>query len=70
MFNSRKIVNIAKEKGYGIKLEKLEGIRRKKQGKTLNGIKSNWSFYQLRQFVEYKSKLLGVPVFYVAPHFV
>ena len=66
---SRKIVNIAKEKGYGIKLEKLEGIRRKKQGKTLNRIKSNWSFYQLQQFVEYKSKLLGVPVFYVAPQY-
>lgn len=66
---SRKIVNIAKEKGYGIKLEKLEGIRKKKQGKKLNGIKSNWSYYQLQQFVEYKSKLLGVPVFYVAPQY-
>ncbi len=66
---SRKLVNIAKEKGYGIKLEKLEGIRKKKQGKKFNGIKSNWSFYQLQQFVEYKSKLLGVPVFYVAPQY-
>ena len=66
---SRKLVNIAKEKGYGIKLEKLEGIRKKKQGKKLNGIKSNWSFYQLQQFIEYKSKLLGVPVFYVAPQY-
>ena len=66
---SRKIVDIAKNKKYAIKLEKLEGIRKKNQGKKVNDIKSNWSFYQLQQFVEYKAKLLGVPVFYVAPQY-
>lgn len=64
---SRKIVDIAKQKNYAIKMEKLEGIRKKRQGKKVNGIKSNWSFYQIQQFVEYKAKLLGVPVFYIAP---
>ncbi len=66
---SRKIVDVAKQKNYAIKLEKLEGIRKKKQGRKLNGIKSNWSFFQLQQFVEYKAKLLGVPVFYVNPSY-
>ena len=66
---SRKLVDTAKEKGYAVKLEKLTGIRKKKQGKKINGIKSNWSFYELQQFIEYKAKLLGVPVFYVAPQY-
>lgn len=66
---SRKIIDMAKEKNYGIKLEKLNGITKKKQGKKLNNIKSNWSFYQLQKFIEYKAKLLGVPVFYIDPAF-
>jgi putative transposase len=64
---SRKIVDLAKENNYAIKLEKLTGIRKKKQGRKLNGIKSNWSFYQLEQFIEYKAKLLGIKIFYVDP---
>lgn len=65
---SRKLVNIAKEKSYGIKLEKLTGIRgNKKKGKKLNGIVSNWSFAQLQQFIEYKAKLCGVSVYYIDP---
>lgn len=67
---SRKIVDIAKEKNYGIKLEKLTGItKNKRQGKKLNSIKSNWSFYQLQTFIAYKAKLLGVKVFFVDPAF-
>jgi putative transposase len=64
---SKKIVNIAAENNYAIKLEKLTGIRKKKQSKILNNIKSNWAFYQLEQFIEYKAKLLGVKVLYVDP---
>jgi putative transposase len=66
---SRAIVTLAKEGKYAIKLEKLTGIRKKKQGRSLNGIKSNWSFYQLEQFIGYKAKLLGVPVHYVASEY-
>lgn len=66
---SRKIVNLAKENRYAIKLENLKGIRKKKQGKKLNYIKSNWSFYQLQQMIEYKAKLLGVTVHYIDPSY-
>lgn len=68
---SRKIVNLANQKQYGIKLEKLKGItkNKKSQGKNLNNIRSNWSFYQLEQFIIYKAKLLGVPVAFIDPSF-
>jgi putative transposase len=65
---SRKIVDFAKQNGASIKLENLSGIRKSKpKSKTLNRIKSNWSFYQLAMMIEYKSKLLGVDVVYVDP---
>ena len=65
---SRKVVNTAKAQGLGIKMEKLEGIRKtKKQAKTFKGTLHSWSFYQLQQFIEYKAKLLGVPVLYIDP---
>jgi len=63
---SRKIINIAKEKNYAIKLEKLKKIN-KNRGRIVNNIKSNWPFYQLETFIKYKAKLLGVKVFYVDP---
>lgn len=65
---SRKIVNIAKEKTYAIKLEKLNKIKRNK-GRSLNNTISNWPFYQLESFIKYKAKLLGVKIFYVDPHY-
>ena len=65
---SRKIINIAKEKNYAIKLEKLNK-NNKNQGRNFNNIKSNWPFYQLETFIKYKAKLLGVKVFYVDPHY-
>lgn len=64
---SRKIVDLAHQNNYAIKLENLKGIRKKRQGKKLNNIKSNWSFYELAQFIEYKAKLLGVKVVYIDP---
>jgi len=52
----------------GIKLENLKGVNKKKtRSKKLNATKSNWSFYQLQQFIEYKAKLLGVPVVFIDP---
>lgn len=65
---SRKIVEIAKASGCGIKLEDLEGIRKtKKQAKSFRYSLNSWSFYQLRMFVEYKAKLQGVSVAYIEP---
>jgi putative transposase len=65
---SRKIVDVAKETGKGIKLEDLTGIRNgKKQAKSFRYAKHSWSFYQLQQMIEYKAKLLGVEVAYVDP---
>lgn len=65
---SRKIVEIAKNNGCGIKLEDLEGIRKtKKQAKSFRYSLNSWSFYQLRTFVEYKAKLHGIAVAYIEP---
>lgn len=65
---SKQIVELAKRTCRGIRLEDLSGIRdrvrvRKQQRRQLHG----WAFYQLRQFVEYKAKLAGVPVELIDP---
>ena len=65
---SRKIVDYAAQNGCGVRLENLKGIRKNTGGKK--GFSHNvnsWPFYQLRQMVEYKAKLRGVTVQYVAP---
>jgi len=65
---SRKLVNIAKEQDATLVFEDLKGIRKaKKQHRSFKYALHSWSFYQLQQFVEYKAKLLGVPVLYVDP---
>jgi len=75
---ARKIIEIAKENNCGIKLEKLGGIRdskgaknRKinKNGESFKSSINNWEFYQLQQFIEYKSKICGMPVLYIDPHY-
>jgi len=65
---SKRLVAKAKDTGRAIALENLKGIRgqttvRKAQRRRHN----SWSFNQLRQFIEYKAKLAGVPVIYVNP---
>jgi len=65
---AKKIVVKAKGTRRGIALENLKGIRtrvtaRRQQRATL----SSWSFFQLRQFIEYKARLAGVPVSAVNP---
>ena len=65
---SRKIVDAAKSSDMGIKFELLEGIRKTtKQARSFRYALHSWSFYQLERMIEYKSKLLGVPVAYVDP---
>ena len=66
---SREIVDTAKEEGNGIRLEKLRGIRKRARSRrTFRYSLHSWSFYQLQQMIEYKAKLLGVPIEYVDPY--
>jgi putative transposase len=67
---SRKIVDMAKELNRGIKLEALDGIRQTAKSSRYSryGLNS-WSFYQLQQMIEYKAKLLGIPVERIDPQY-
>lgn len=65
---AKRLVAKAKDSGCGIALENLEGIRtrtrfRRQQRARMGG----WAFHQLRAFIEYKAKLVGVPVALVDP---
>jgi len=65
---SKRIVTKAQDTKQAIALENLEGISqrvtvRKPQRATLH----SWSFLQLRQFVTYKAKRVGIPVALVDP---
>lgn len=67
---SRFIVNTASNLNASIKIEDLKGIRKnKKNKKSFRYALNSWSFYQLRQFIEYKAKLAGIPVIPVDPHY-
>jgi len=69
---SRKIVNLALENKCGIKLEKLGGIRKNRNDKVRKSFKgsiNSWEFYQLQTMIEYKSKICGIPVVYIDPHY-
>lgn len=65
---SKQIVKLAQGTHRDIALEDLKGIRgrvtaRRDQRATLH----SWSFYQLRTFLEYKSKLAGIQLIAVDP---
>jgi len=65
---SKKIVDIAEASNSGIKLERLKGIRNSRHhGRTFNGTLHSWGFYQLENFIAYKSKMRGIPLVYVEP---
>lgn len=55
--------------GNKIVLEKLKGIRKKRRGKRLNTMLSNWSFFQLQRFITYKAAREGISVQQVNPMF-
>ncbi len=65
---SKKIVQEAKNNGMGIKLEYLNGIRNAKSSRNFRYSLNSWSFYQLQTMIEYKARLLGIPVVYVDPY--
>ncbi len=65
---SKKLVAKAKDTSSLIVLEDLQGIRgRSTVPKAQRRKQHNWSFYQLRQFIDYKAALVGVPVVYIDP---
>jgi IS605 OrfB family transposase len=69
-----RIVRKAKARNSAIVLEDLSGIRERttvgrqqRARRATNRRLSNWSFYQLRPFIEYKAQIAGVPVIKVDP---
>lgn len=63
---SKQVVNYAATHCKSIVLEDLGKIRTsKKCGSYVQ--KSNWSYFQLEQFIKYKASLRGIPVLYVDP---
>ena len=65
---SCELVTMAKVQHAALVFEDLGGIRQtRKQHRSFKYALHSWSFYQLQTFVEYKAKLLGVPVLYVDP---
>lgn len=65
---SKKIVAKAERYSMSIALEDLKGIRtRVKVNKSQRQRLSNWGFYQLKSFVEYKAKRAGVTVQVIDP---
>lgn len=70
---SSKLVKLASERNAEIVFEDLKQIREKTNkknrfNKTSRRTVNSWSFYQLRQFVEYKSTCAGVPVRFINPY--
>jgi len=67
---SRGIVDFAHKTKSGLRLEDLKGIRNTaKSSRSFRYTLNSWSFYQLKMMIEYKAKLLGVPVSYVDPKY-
>ena len=65
---SRFLVDMAKADHAALVFEDLSGIRKtRRQHRSFRRALHSWPFYQLQQLVEYKARLLGVPVLYVDP---
>ena len=65
---SKQLVHIAQRTKRAIGLEDLTGIRSRVRTRSRQRYQlHSWSFYQLRQFVEYKAKLAGIPIVPVDP---
>ncbi|RKX65329.1 MAG: hypothetical protein DRP42_04950 [Tenericutes bacterium] len=55
--------------GNKIVMENLKGIRKRYRGKIMNYWISNWSFFQLQSFIQYKSIMKGIEVVRVKPNY-
>ena len=68
---SKRLVEEAQRTNRAIALEDLTGIRARTRarGADQRARHSNWSFAQLRQFIDYKARLAGIPVILVDPKY-
>lgn len=67
---SKQLVETAKQSNSALALEDLTGIRqRTKVRKAQRREHHGWAFYQLRQFLQYKCNIAGVPLLLVNPAF-
>ena len=65
---SKQIVAKAKRTVRGIAVEELTGIRERiRARRRQRAVLHSWSFFQLRQFLEYKAALAGVPMVAIDP---
>ncbi|MDJ0796958.1 MAG: transposase [Calothrix sp. MO_167.B12] len=68
---SKQLVQDAKNSNAALAFEDLTNIRQslnqKRRSKTERRRTNNWAFYQLRIFVDYKARIVGVPVIFVPP---
>lgn len=66
---SKKIVAKAERYSLSIAIENLTGIRNAgdKATKAHRQRLSNWGFFQLRSFIEYKAKRVGIPIAVIDP---
>ena len=68
---SKRLVETAQRTNRAIALEDLTHIRARTRarGAEQRARHSNWSFAQLRQFIDYKARLAGIPVVLVDPKY-
>jgi len=67
---SKEIVMAAKDTNRPIALENLSGIRQRTTvRKAEREANEKWAFSELRNFIEYKAKILGVLVKLIYPHY-
>ncbi len=69
---TKQIVEHAREKRMGIKMEKLTGIRKlyrrgNGQGTSFRGRMNSWAFGEIQRQADYKAKWEGIPVWFVNP---
>jgi transposase len=50
-------------------MEDLKGIRKQNRGRKINYWISNWSFYQLQSFIQYKAIKKGIDVVRIKPNY-
>jgi IS605 OrfB family transposase len=68
---AKQIVAIAVAERKGISLEDLKGVRFSslKKGKKFRSRVGKWSFNQLRNYIQYKANLAGIPVVLIDPRY-